>query len=282
MSARPHHSIHHKTWEDKVLDADLLWAQVKSLLAHQSLELPKTPRRPDVRLIVKNISGHDISFQNPGNHANGKPEHIPATGDSTAAMLMIKGSTLDEQHKNAETLFKKYDLGARGLSTEFIEDLMQGKLASLVDEAYGPAPFETQTAKLVDVSWADADGKTSAISPCKGLNAAFGARAATEENVFMAQFHIYVKGTGTTAELVESEGMAIAVSTDWQTKKETTRPIVASVARAYYGDHFEAIPVAIVHPDGLVREINFKKKSGVMTADKKPPRRKKPGGNPHP
>ncbi len=259
-----------KSWHDKVLEADDLWAQVGRLLATQSVTLPQTPRRPDVRMIVNNVSGNDISFRNPGDHSNSKPEHIPATGDKTAAMIMVKGQTLDEQYKNAETLFKKYDLGTQGLSAKFIADMAQGKLDDLVDEAYGPAPFEAQTEKLVDVAWTDANGATSTITPQKGQSAAFGARAATKETVFIAQFHIYVKGTGTTAELVESEGMAIAVSEDWQTKKETTRPIVASVAKTYYGDHFDTIPVANVHPDGIVKAIDLKNGTVIRRAPPAP------------
>ncbi len=268
-----------RSWYDKVIEADDLWAQVKRLLDTHAITLPQTPRRPDVRMIINNVSGKDITFRNPGDHSNSKPEHIPATGDKTAAMIMVKGATLDEQHKNAETLFKKYDLGTQGLSAKFIADMDQGKLDDLVDEAYGPAPFDAQAGKLVDVAWTDANGTTSTITPQKGQSAAFGARAATEETVFIAQFHIYVKGTGTTPELVESEGMAIAVSEDWQTKKETTRPIVASIAKTYYGDHFDAIPVAVVHPDGIVKEIDLKNGSVIKRAPPAP--HKKPANGPH-
>jgi len=246
-----------KSWQDKVLDADKIWAQVKSILAKQNLQLPTTPRRPDVRLIVNNISGHDIQFQNPGDHSGGKQELIPGEGDQTSVMIMVKGATLEEQYQNAKTLYTKYALGRKGLSQNFVTDLTKGKLAELIDEAYGPAPFQSQVSKLADVEWKEPNG-ISKILPEKGLYAAYGARPATEELVFLAQFHIYVKGTGTTSELVESSGMNIAVSTDWETQKETTRPIVPSVAKIYYGEHAARIPTAIVHPDGKVKEIDLK------------------------
>ena len=245
-----------KTWQDKVLDADAIWAQVKSLIAPASL--PQTSRRPDVRLIVDNLSGHDIVFKNPGDHSNSKPELIPAAGDSTAAMIMVRGTTLDEQYKNAKTLCEKYNLDTQGLNEIFLADLRQGKLAEWVDEAYGPAPFREQASKLANVKWTAEDGSVSTITPQKGAAAAFGARPATAETAFLAQFHIYVKGTGTTPELVESTGMVIAVGKDWETQQETTRPIVPSVARIYYGAQFESIPTVIVHPDGKVREVRLR------------------------
>lgn len=256
-----------KSWQDKVLDADAIWAQVNAALSANGLKLPPTARRPDVRMIISNVSGAPVQFLNPGDHSGSKQEVIPATGDKTAAMVMVKGATLDEQYKNAEALYKKYDLGTQGLSTEFVADLMQGKLADFIAEAYGPAPFQSQAEKLVNVTWAAADGTSSEIIPEHGFAAAYGARAATTETVFLAKFHIYVKGSTTTAELVESDGMNIAVSSDWQTKVETTRPIVPSVAKTYYGAHFGAIPAVIVHPDGMIKEIDLKNGTVIRLDD---------------
>ncbi len=244
-----------KSWHDKVLEADKIWAQVKEILNREAQTLPKTPRRPDVRMIIENISGHDQIFKNPGDHSGSKEELIPAAGDKKAAMVMVKGETLAEQYKNAQTIYERYDMGTKGLSDTFVADMKAGKLSDLLAEAYGPAPFAPQAEKLVDVAWKSADGSEENIIPVKGSAAAFGARAATEETVFLAKFHIFVKGTGTTAELVESDGMAIAVSEDWKTKAETTRPIVPSVAATYYGEHFAKIPQAVIHPDGMLKEI---------------------------
>lgn len=246
------------SWREKVFDADAIWAQVQNLLSSQSLDLPKTPRRPDIRLIIENTSGHDILFKNPGDHSNSKAERIPAEGDATAAMVMIKGETLEEQYKNAATLYSRYSLGTQGLSEEFITDLSAGKLEGLVDEAYGPAPFKGQVEKLVDVEWTSVDNKTSHIKPKKGRHAAFGARAATEEAVFLTQIPIYIKGTNTTPELIESLGMAIAVSEDWETKKASTRPIVPSVAMGYYGDYFDNIPIVTLTTEGKLAKVDLK------------------------
>lgn len=266
-----------KSWQDKVLEADAIWEQVKAIFdAHQSA-LPETPRRPDVRMIVDNISGQEVRFNNPGDHSGSKEEIIPGAGDKRAVMVMIKGATLDEQNRNAKRLFDLYDLGACGLSAEFVNDMTSGKLSALVDEAYGPAPFAAQAEKLVDVAWKLEDGTETLLKPETGVAAAYGARAATMESVFLAQFHIYVKGTGTTAELAESHGMNIAVSKDWQPPyDERTRPIVPSVAKVYYGAYVDAIPCAIVHPDGMVKEVILS--DGVVLAPKgasrKPPQQK--------
>lgn len=265
-----------QAWQDKVVEGDKIWGQVKFMLDAQGLSLPKTPRRPDVRLIVSNVSGGDMRFHNPGDHSGSKEEVIPSGGDKTAVMIMVKGATLAEQAANAQELFKRYDLGAEGLSARFVDDLKAGKLADYIDEAYGPAPFEQQASKLVDVTWVSEDGTSSTVKPVKGGNAAFGARAATDETVFLAQFQIYVKGTGTTPELAEGYGMNIAVSSDWQTGAESTRPIVPQVAKTYYGAHFDTIPAVTVHPDGWVKHIDLK--NGQTVSHDTPP--KKPDNHP--
>ncbi len=259
-----------QSWQDKVVEADAIWVQVKSLLDTHGVSLPQTPRRPDVRLIVSNISGSDICFQNPGDHSASKEEIIPSTGDKTAVMIMVKGGTLTAQAANAKELFKNYNLGEEGLSLRFVDDLKSGKLADYIDEAYGPAPFEQQSSKLVDVTWRAQDGASSTVPPTLGAYAAYGARAATNENVFLAQFQIYIKGTGTTPELAEGYGMNIAVASDWQTGKESTRPIVPSVAKTYYGAHTDNIPVVTLHPDGWVKQIDLKNGT-VISADMPPP-----------
>lgn len=254
----PFNAFAGKSWQDKVLDADALWAQIKQGLAARGQELPATPRRPDVRLIVENTGTTAVTFKNPGDHSGGKEEVIPADGDKRAAMIMIKGATLAEQHANAQMLYDHYQLGTRGLSQEFVRDLSSGALAHVIDEAYGPAPLADQAAKLVDVTWQDSAASTAdTISPVKGTAAAFGARAATQEHVFIAQFHIYVKGTSTTPEMIEGGSIAVAVASDWQTGTETTRPIAPSVARTYYGQYFDSIPVAAMHPDGMIKDVRI-------------------------
>lgn len=266
-----------QSWQDKVVEGDAIWAQVKALLDTHGISLPQTPRRPDVRLIVSNISGRDMQFQNPGDHSGANEEVIPSTGDKTAVMIMVKGATLTAQAANAKELFKTYNLAAEGLSQRFVDDLKSGKLADYIDEAYGPAPFEQQSSKLVDVTWKMKDGASSNVPSEKGTHAAYGARAATSENVFLAQFQIYIKGTGTTPELAEGYGMNIAVASDWQTGKESTRPIVPSVAQTYYGEHTDKIPVVTLHPDGYVKSIDLK--DGRVIAHDTPPPAAKPAPN---
>jgi len=258
-----------QSWQDKVVEGDYIWSQVKAMLDTHGLTLPQTPRRPDVRLIVSNVSGGEMRFQNPGDHSGSKEEVIPGSGDKTAVMIMVKGATLGEQAANAKELFDIYDLGAEGLSARFVADLKAGKLADYIDEAYGPAPFEQQTSKLVDVEWKTQDGADFTVPPIKGANAAYGARAATGETVFLAQFQLFVKGTGTTPELADGYGMNIAVASDWQTGKESTRPIVPAVAKTYYGAFFDAIPTVTLHPDGFVKSINLG--NGTVIAHDTPP-----------
>lgn len=246
-----------QSWQDKVVEGDKIWAQVKAMLDAQGASLPQTPRRPDVRLIVSNVSGTEMRFHNPGDHSGSKEEVIPSSGDKTAVMIMVKGKDLSAQAANAKELFNLYDLGTEGLSARFVADLKAGKLADYIDEAYGPAPFEQQASKLVEVNWQAQDGSGFNVPPTQGANAAFGARAATNEKVFLAQFQIFVKGTGTTPELADGYGMNIAVASDWQTGKESTRPIVPAVAKTYYGAHFDSIPVVTLHPDGIVKSIDL-------------------------
>lgn len=248
----------HKSWQDKVLEADGIWAQVKELLDEAGASLPQTPRRPDVRLIVANVGAADVRFFNPGDHSGSKEEVIPPTGDSTAAMIMIKGDTLKAQYDNAALLYAQYDLGTLGLSDAFVQDLRDGKLADIIAEAYGPAPLVSQAGKLADVAWEKENGETDSIAPVCGTAAAYGARPATTETVFLAQFQIFVKGSGTVPELAEGYGMNVAVSEDWKTKKVSTRPIVPSVAATYYGAHTAQIPVVTVHPDGVVKSVDLK------------------------
>jgi hypothetical protein len=248
-----------KNWQEKVHEGDAIWTQVRDILSAANKTLPETPRRPDVRMIIQNVSGIDHRFKNPGDHSGSKEELIPATGDKRAVMVMLQGATLEEQYQNAQTLYDTFNLGTNGLSPELAQAFRDGSVAHLVSEAYGPAPFAGQTEKLVDVIWSAENGKDSVIKPVKGDNASFGARAATTEKVFIAMFDIHVKGTGTTPEMVESDGIVIAVASDWQTGAETTRPIVPSVAQTYYGAHFADIPVVRVTTTGIVTGVSVKK-----------------------
>lgn len=258
-----------RSWKEKVLKADKIWAQVKAALQNEGTELPKTLRRPDVRLILNNVSGVDKIFRNPGDHSNSKAEAVPASGEKTAAMVMVRGETLAEQYANAEKLLQMFDLGAKGLSEEFVIALSRDRAGGLVDEAYGPAPYNAQADKLVDVTWEGAEGETTNIKPVKASAASFGARAATEEAVFFTDVVLYVQGTGTTAECIEGPHMLVAVSEDWRTKAETTRPIVPSVARTYYGGHYNDIPVVTVNPDGFVQRIDLKNGTVIDVAPSK-------------
>lgn len=105
-----------KTWTQKVMLADEIWSQLSDLLKKEKLSLPKTPRRPDVRLILNNTTGKTVQFLNPGAHSDAQ-EIIPGSGDKMAVMVMLRGDTLEEQHKNAKALYSAYDLGSSPLSS---------------------------------------------------------------------------------------------------------------------------------------------------------------------
>lgn len=245
-------------WADKTFRGDNLWAQVKSALERTNQKLPLTPRRPDVRLIINNVSGETVEFFNPGQHSN-QPEVISAEGDKTAAMAMIKGATLDEQMANARELVETFDLAAKGLSPDFVKALGTDATSDLIDEIYGPAPYEGQASKLVTLNWQTVDGADITIDPVNGDACAYGARTAALEKVFLVHAPLMVAGTTTTAEFIESSGMCISVSEDWETKEESSRPIVPSIAKDFYGAHFGNIPVATVDANsGLLKNIDLK------------------------
>jgi hypothetical protein len=185
-------------------------------------------------------------------------EEIPSDGDKVAAMMMLKVDTLEEQFANAKTLSEKFDLAANGLSTELLRALSRPDVYTKMDEMYGPAPFDDQAAKLEPLNWLNSDGSESVIAPEFGEACAFGARPATNETVFLAKVPVYFKGTGTVPELLEADGMCIAVSKHWKTGEVSTRPIVPSVAKTYYGAHFDSIPVVTVHPDHGVCMVNLR------------------------
>jgi len=245
------------TWRRKVVEADKLWSQVQLLLEERELTLPQTPRRPDIRLILNNLSGTSIHFMNPANHAKDAREHIPGAGSETAAMVMLKGRNLEAQYHNAALLKRQFNLSVRGITQEFCDALDAGHLASMVKEAYGPAPFEKQSSRLVNLEWSKMHGAPVICHAVQTAACAYGAREAEKESVILVKPDIYLQGTDTIAELVDSDGICIAYSKDWASGKENTRPIKPNVAKAFYGAHYNEIPVVHIHPDEGVTEIHF-------------------------
>ncbi|MCB9989965.1 MAG: hypothetical protein H6867_01130 [Rhodospirillales bacterium] len=239
-----------KSWDEKVSAADDLYWRVKLILQTVGAELPKTPRRPDVRLILDNISPHHRIFRNPAKHAGDKAEKIAPKGQDngkgTAVMVMLQGKTLTEQFENAAKLVKRYNLDKEGLSEKFVQALESGEALDLVSEAYGPSDIQAQSDKLVELEWTHDNGQKEVIKPVKGAVCSYGARTAEKQLAFRTVFEQRVQGTRTIAELAQGEGMVVAVSQDWETKEESTRPIVPSVARDFYGEHYNAIPVVNV------------------------------------
>ena len=51
-----------KSWAERVVLADGVWRQIAGLMHAGAHELPTTPRRPDLRLILNNISGSTQKF----------------------------------------------------------------------------------------------------------------------------------------------------------------------------------------------------------------------------
>lgn len=246
-----------QSWAEKVYEADNIWSQVRAVLSANNEKMPQTLRRPDVRMIINNTSGLNRTFRNPANHANDKNEMIPASGDKTAVMVMLNGDTLKEQHENAQHLFDKFSLGENGLSDDFVKALADNAADGLVQEAYGPAPFADQSSKLLPLDWVDVNGTHTSITPLFGKAASIGARPATHETAFLTHINLYIKGSHTTPELVESAGMVIKTRTD-KDRGDVTDPVVASVAKEFYGAHFNTLPLVVVHPSGYVTSIDLR------------------------
>ena len=258
------------SWKQKVYEADKIAQEVFSQLESHNLELPETPRMPDMRLIVKAME-KDVTFMNPGKHSD-MPEHIPFTGEKTAAMIMLQGDTLRDQQAAAEELVRRYNLMEEGLTQEFIADMPKLVEEGLLKEAYGPAPFETvyaengevkengQVERLEAINWEQASGPSVHLEPEKGYAAAYGTRAIGTEKVFKLDVPLYVQGSNTTPELLNGD-ICIAVDEDRKTGEMQTRPIAPDAARTIYGNHFDDIPVVTMHPDAenLVEKIDLKK-----------------------
>lgn len=242
-------------WDEKAILGDCLWQQVSDILNEHKIEMPETPRKPDVRLILNNVTGQEMRFLNPGDHSGSKEEVIPGTGDKTAVMVMLHGKTLEEQQRNAQELVKYFFMEEKGFSHEFLHAMKNGILNDVVREAYGPAPFQKQASGLKDkLVWKDQFGGEQTVTANRGQNVAFGAREGAER-VFLTHFDIHVAGTTTTAELVEATGMCIAINNNWETGKDETRPIVPSVAVEFYGKHFPDIPLVKATAAGRVRKV---------------------------
>lgn len=243
-------------WRNKVFQADGIWASVREVFEVVSVDIPRTPRRPDVRVIVNNMTGVDQVFPNPAGHAGDKAEYIPSSGSKTAAMIMPCGESLREQYDNARQLVNSYNLLENGLIAELAQIIAQKSESGLIREAYGPAPFEEQVSKLAPTPWREEDGQNNVWVPEVGEAGAFGVRPPAEELVFRVVPNTYVAGTTTNAELVHSEGICIVVAQDWQTHKESTRPIVSHVARGFYGAHFSDMPVVYIDNVANIERID--------------------------
>lgn len=252
-----------QSWEEKVFQGDKIWAQVKAALDKTRQELPKTPRRPDVRLVIENNSGQTFKFLNPGNHGD-DPSTVPSESENgkTATMVMLHGNSLGDQMTNAFSLTQKFNLGEEGLTQAVVDyfNSPEAELDGWVKEAYGPAVLTQQTDKMVDVTWTDANGETSTTSPIFGKAAAFGARPAANEAAIRTTLRIKVQGTTTAAENMEIPGMIVVVDEDWKTKQEVTKPIVPSVAinEDFYGHNYLNIPEVVVSTDGQLQSIDLK------------------------
>lgn len=246
----------HLSWPEKVFKADVIWVQLKEILSAAGHDIAPIPRRPDIRLVINNVSSNSFSFQNPGDHSNSKPEVIPPTGSNTAAMIMLKGESLVEQYNNAATLVERFHLDTDGLTPEFVAFINTDEAVPYIKEAYGPAPFKQQSAKLKVVDWVSYDGCAQSIEPIFHDRCSFGARTPTQEIAFTTTMCVYVQGTNSTPEMMDIAGMVIAVSA--QDDTQTTRPIAPTVAKDFYGQNYESMPVVTISTDGQIQKIDLR------------------------
>lgn len=253
---------------DQVLRADDILMALNARLA--GTELPQAVRRSNVRLIVMNTCAEDVNFRNPGGHSD-KDEVIPP---GQAAIIMLKGDTLEAQLINAQALVSTLKLLAGGLAN-LANAIKNGDavVASVTKEAYGPASFSEQAEQLIATKWTSADGSCVVVEPVKEDAIAFGARSASKEMVFLITLpadspYGYVQGTETNAERFypSAGGKSIAIGVSpvpnekcRPTGAYTTRPIAPRVAEGFYGESFASIPSIVLNGNGDIVSVHLGK-----------------------
>ncbi len=259
--------------QDQVLIGDDIFKQLQSWLEEHGQELPTTPQRPDVRLIINNTGTEDITFKNPAGHSI-EDEVIPYEHPKgkTAAMFMLHGHTLAEQQQNAAMLDQEYGLSEKGFTSAFLEDFRSGALSGIIKEAYGPAPMQEQAKKFETISWTNEDGTTDTIKPVTGENAAFGIRPPSNEIVFTVRVAdtgrpVHLDGSDTSAEKLVTctdgyKTIAVEVSPvrdeNWQpTGEYTTRPVAPKAAEEAYGQGYHHIPVLDLDEKGQITSVDL-------------------------
>lgn len=268
MSHKDHPS-YSKDWNERAFLGLKLWKKVKKVLQENDVELPKTTRRPDVRLVLKNNTDQTIYFLNPGEHSITNQDevdiaHMEKIEPGEAAMAMLKGDTLEEQMANAQALVEKFDLLNNGLSEDLIANLSDGSVSSHLKEMYGPSDYDQQANDIVDLNWEHNDGSFSEITKVGSDLCTYGARSQRQSTVMRTTVRFSMQCEGKTPEAFDCEGMCVEISEDYKTKKESSRPQAPTAAREIYGKHYDTIPVVQLSPEGLVESIDLKDGSPII------------------
>ena len=177
-------------------------------------------RAPDVRVILKtNDSGAEHVF---ANHAypDNDPSKVIYDG-ANAIMIMPAHDTPRAQLFAARQIIDAVKSAGLegGITPEFIDRAIvkpQGKLRKFAAQIYGPAPFEAQANRLVDVSIQGVNGGFDIVKPDRGAGYAVGMRAAEKEEAFMvicegSPEEIFVKGGKQAATAMSIIGDAAGV-----------------------------------------------------------------------
>ena len=177
-------------------------------------------RAPDVRVILKTAAtGANHIF---ANHAypDNKPSEVVYDG-SKALMIMPARDTPRAQLFAARQIVEAVkNAGLQdGITPEFIDNTIvkpEGKLRKFTAQIYGPAPFDAQAGRLVDVAIPGAGGGSDIVKPDRGAGYAVGMRAAEKEEAFMiicegSPDEVFVKGGKQAATAMSIIGDAMNV-----------------------------------------------------------------------
>lgn len=246
-------------WRQHVARADYVFAQVERALKAAQINLEETPRCPDVRVFARHASAGEpgakpIYFMNPENHAKGGHEELPANGPKTAMIIVpAPQGNLSDQFELARYIVEKFGL-ENGITQEAAARIGTPETKGLIDKAYAPCNFEAEAKNLTELTW-DTGRGFETISPAMAEKIAFGCRPPRGELAMRIEFALFVQGTTTIAEQIENEGMVIAISKHWETGELSSKPIVPSVAKGYYGQGYHSLPLVTADPDGNVHKI---------------------------
>lgn len=168
------------------LDAAAIFDQIVPELKG---EVSMMERPSDVRVLLRtaDLQGLEYEFPNHG-HPDNELSTVAFDGQN-AIVIMPEGATPHRQLFSARQIVDKFNsLGLQAVTPEFMENHVvkkDGLCRKFAAQAYGPAPFEAQTARFVECSIPGANGGFETIKPVIEPGYAMGMRAPTKEMAFL-------------------------------------------------------------------------------------------------